>query len=473
MNQKSNRIDISEVVGKGYGDFWRTKKRYRVVKGGRASKKSVTTAIWFIYNLMKYPLSNVLCVRNTFNTHKDSTFAALKWAAKRLGVYHLWAFTINPLEATYKPTGQKILFRGFDDPMKLLSITVSVGVLCWTWIEEAYEIENEAEFEMLDESVRGEMPEGLWKQITLTYNPWIHTHWTKTRFFDKQDPNAFTLTTTYHCNEFIDENDREIIEKLAITNPGRYRVVGLGEYGMPGGTFFDVFREDIHVIEGFDVPREWRRLAGMDYGTTTCSEFVTQDPKTKNFYVYDEWDFVVTGELNRTDKALSYYRKLEDINELDIITVADVTLWNTYKEFGKELPASADYFTNVDPERDLPTLGLKIVPVVKKKSDNKGYRETCADFIKDCLSYKKDSNGLFIQKPKLFIFERCKNLIRTLPELITDPKNDRVWDMYAGECHYTDGLKQALITFDNYNELIEETEQEAEERRIERSKRIA
>ena len=91
------------------------------------------------------------------------------------------------------------MFRGFDDVLKLTSITVDKGVLCWVWLEEAYELDREEDFQTLDESIRGELPEGsgLWKQITLTYNPWVNSHWTKTRFFDKQDPDAFTLTPTY------------------------------------------------------------------------------------------------------------------------------------------------------------------------------------------------------------------------------------------------------------------------------------
>ena len=74
---------------------------------------------------------------------------------------------------TYPPTGQKIYFRGLDDPLKVTSITVEIGFLCWCWIEEAYEIMNEADFDMLDESIRGAIPEetGLFKQITLTFNP--------------------------------------------------------------------------------------------------------------------------------------------------------------------------------------------------------------------------------------------------------------------------------------------------------------
>ena len=86
---------------------------------------------------------------------------------------------------TYKPTGQKIYFRGLDDPLKVTSITVDQGVLCWMWIEEAYEISSKDDFNMLDESIRGATPEGsdLFKQITVTFNPWNEHHWLKKRFF--------------------------------------------------------------------------------------------------------------------------------------------------------------------------------------------------------------------------------------------------------------------------------------------------
>ena len=162
---EAKTINYKDVAGGGYDEFWRDKHRYRVLKGGRASKKSTTTALWFIYNIMKYPQANALVVRKTYNTHHDSTFSSLKWAAERLNVTKYWQFKENPLEAIYKPTKQRILFRGFDDVLKLTSITVDKGVLCWVWLEEAYELDREEDFQTLDESIRGELPEGsgLWK----------------------------------------------------------------------------------------------------------------------------------------------------------------------------------------------------------------------------------------------------------------------------------------------------------------------
>ena len=57
------KIDISKKIGKGYKTFWNFKGRYRVVKGGRASKKSTTNAQWIIYKMMQYPLANTLVIR--------------------------------------------------------------------------------------------------------------------------------------------------------------------------------------------------------------------------------------------------------------------------------------------------------------------------------------------------------------------------------------------------------------------------
>ena len=177
------RIDLAEAVGRGYGKFWRFEGRYRVVKGSRASKKSKTTALWIICRMMEMPLANTLVVRRTGNTLRDSCFADLRWAASRLGVGALWNFTTSPLCATYIPTGQQIFFRGLDDAQKLASIACAVGVLCWCWVEEAFEIEREADFDMVDDTIRGEVPEGYFKQITLTFNPWSPSSWLKARFF--------------------------------------------------------------------------------------------------------------------------------------------------------------------------------------------------------------------------------------------------------------------------------------------------
>jgi phage terminase large subunit len=285
-------ISLKKAVGKGYNRFWKFKGRYRVVKGSRASKKSKTTALWFITNMMKYPDANTLVIRKTFRTLKDSCFTELKWAINRLCVQDYWKITESPLEMTYLPTGQKIYFRGLDDPLKVTSITVEVGCLCWMWIEEAYEIMKESDFDMLDESIRGEVPDGLFKQITLTFNPWNEKHWIKKRFFDApSDPDILAITTNYMCNEWLDAADKKVFETMKKNNPRRYRVAGLGDWGIAEGLIFENWEEKAFNLEEIKKIPGIKSAFGLDFGYTNDPSALwcgMIDLKGKVIYVFDE-----------------------------------------------------------------------------------------------------------------------------------------------------------------------------------------
>lgn len=285
------KIRLPEVIGKGYATFWHFKGRYRVCKGSRASKKSKTTALWYIYNMMKYPEANTLVIRKTGRTLKDSCYTELKWAVKRLGVEHMWDFKMSPLEAIYKPTGQKIYFRGLDDPLKVTSITVDVGCLCWMWIEEAYEIMKEADFDTLDESIRGTVPAGLFKQITLTFNPWNERHWMKKRFFDVSDPDILALTTNYMCNEWLDEADKKVFETMKTNNPRRYAVAGLGGWGIVDGLVYENWKEEAFDIDKIRKELDCKSAFGLDFGYTndpTALFCGLLDLNGKRLFVFDE-----------------------------------------------------------------------------------------------------------------------------------------------------------------------------------------
>ena len=286
---KKEYISLPKIVGKGYKTFWHFKGRYRIVKGSRASKKSKTTALWYIYNLMKYPEANLLVVRKTFRTLKDSCYKELKWAVKRLRVEHLWDFTLSPLEAVYRPAGQRIYFRGLDDPLKVTSIAVEVGCLCWMWVEEAYEIMKEDDFNILDESIRGETPEGLFKQITLTFNPWNERHWIKKRFFDVEpDPDILAITTNYLCNEWLDAADLKVFENMKKNNLRRYAVAGLGGWGIVDGLVYENWTERAFTLEEI---KHCKTAAGLDFGYTndpTAFFIGFIDIEGKKLYVWDE-----------------------------------------------------------------------------------------------------------------------------------------------------------------------------------------
>lgn len=283
------KIRLSEVVGGGYNKFWNYKGRYRAVKGGRASKKSVTMSLWVPFNMMKYPGSNTLVIRRYFNTHKDSTYTQLKWAINRLGVSHKWKATLSPLEITYIPTGQKILFRGLDDPQSITSITVENGHLTWVWFEEAFQILNEDDFNKIDMSIRGEVPDPLFKQITLTFNPWSEKHWLKERFFDTDDPNVLAMTTTYKCNEFLGEDDLLLFEDMKKRNPRRYNIEGLGNWGIAQGLVYENWKEE--EFDYRELTKKHKAYFGLDFGYTadpTTLICLILDEDNKRIYIFDE-----------------------------------------------------------------------------------------------------------------------------------------------------------------------------------------
>lgn len=391
------RIHLPSKIGKGYGTFWRYKGRYRVCKGGRGSKKSTTTAMWIIYNMMKYPLANTLVLRRVFNTHKDSTYTQLKWAANNLGVAHLWHFSKSPLEITYKPTGQKILFRGLDDSMSITSITVEIGYLCWAWFEEAFQVMNEDDFNKVDMSIRGELPPGYFKQITVTFNPWSEKHWLKKRFFDSEDEDILALTTTYECNEYLGEDDRKLFEKMKEKNPRRYRIEGKGEWGIADGLVYENFTE----LE-FDVKEISKRKGiisafGLDFGYTndpTAFICCLVDEKAKELFIFDE-----------------HYQKG--------MSNSDIANMIKYKGYSKEIIiADSAEPKSID---DIKRQGIRRIKAAQKGKDS-------------------ILNGIQnIQDYKIYVLPKCEN---TLVEL-----NNYVWDTKDGR-----GINKPM---DDYNHLMD------------------
>ena len=404
------KINLPQIIGKGYATYWNYKGRYRVVKGGRGSKKSTTTALWIIYNMMKYPLANTLVIRRVFNTHKDSTYTQLKWASNVLKVSHLWKFSKSPLEATYLPTGQKILFRGLDDPMSITSITVEHGHLCWCWFEEAFQVMNEDDFNKVDMSIRGELPKGYFKQITLSFNPWSEKHWLKKRFFDVKDDDVLAITTNYTCNEFLGEDDKKLFEKMKINNPRRYNIEGLGNWGIAEGLVYSNFEELEFDIEEIKKRRNVKSAFGLDWGyTNDPTAFICSlvDLDNMEIYIFDE-----------------HYQKAMT-NKMIADTIK-------YKGYSKEkIVGDSSEPKSID---DLKRLGI-----IRIKGAKKG----------------KDSilNGIqFIQDFKIYVHPRCENTLIELSNYVWDTKEGQVINKPIDDYnHLLDALRYSLedIRFKN------------------------
>ena len=407
MNLKSKKIRLPDLVGKGYKDFWNFKGRYRVCKGSRASKKSKTAALFFIYSMMKYPGANLLVIRKVYRTLKDSCFSDLKWAINRLGVQDYWSVKESPLEIIYIPTGQKILFRGLDDPLKVTSITVETGNLCWAWIEEAYEINKEQDFNMLDESIRGTVEEPLYKQITLTFNPWNERHWLKKRFFDVEDENIMAKTTNYMCNEWLDDSDKKLFEDMKKNNPRRYQVAGLGNWGIVEGLVYENWEEKEFDVNEISKRKGVKSAFGLDFGyTNDPSAFFCGliDVANKEIYVFDE---IYKNAMKNRQIAEEIIRK----------------------GYGKEkIVADSQEPKSID---ELYDLGLKGIRKSRKGRDS-------------------INNGVqYIQDYKIIIHPRCVNFITEISNYMWDkdkfdnPVNKPVDDFN----HLMDAMRYALESY--------------------------
>lgn len=209
--------------------------RYLVLYGGAGSGKSVFAAQRLLVRLMERPGRNLLVARAVAATHRDSTYALFRQVISRWGLEGLFRYTEGDLRITCK-NGNAVIFKGLDDPEKLKSVTFPRGELTDVWIEEASEL-TEAQFNQLDLRLRGR---GERKQITLTFNPVSSMHWLKGRFFDREDPRAVVLKTTYKDNAFLDQDYIRTLEGYRESDPYFYQVYCLGEWGVLGRSVFHV-----------------------------------------------------------------------------------------------------------------------------------------------------------------------------------------------------------------------------------------
>lgn len=292
----SEPVKLSEVVGRGYDEFWKSRHMYRLCKGSKGSKKSKTTALWFIFNIMKYPGSNALVIRKTYSSLRDSAYTDLLWAIDRLGVGDFWTASLAPLRLTYNARSkapQTILFKGLDDATKLASITVRQGYLCWVWFEEFSEITDPMEFEKVTMSIRGYIPPetGLFKQFTCTFNPWSEHLWFKERFFDHPSKDVFAMTSTYKDNEFLDEADIARYEEMRERNPRAARVICDGEWGIAEGQIYENWEVSSFNVSEIVRKENIQLTFGLDFGyAMSYNAFIAiaVDPVERKMWIFEE-----------------------------------------------------------------------------------------------------------------------------------------------------------------------------------------
>lgn len=290
-----------------------SQQRYIVMKGSAGSGKSVDTAQNYILRLMQDKGRNLVCIRKSDITNRDSTFAELTGAIYRMfgdKAERYWQINMSPLQLTCKANGNKIIFRGMNDDKqreKLKSITFQKGKLTDVWCEEATEL-TQADLEIIDDRLRGTLPDGQFYQIRLTFNPVNKNHWIKKVFFDIPDDNVLCHHSTYLMNRFIDDAYRARMERRKIVDPEGYRIYGLGEWGEIGGLIL----HNWEVKEISQNPADYDDFAnGQDFGFNHANVILPVGIKDDDLYITKElYEFEKdTNELIGLALALGIDRK--------------------------------------------------------------------------------------------------------------------------------------------------------------------
>lgn len=362
-----------------------SKKRYIVMKGSAGSGKSVDAAQNYILRLMQDKGRNLVAMRKSDITNRDSTFAELTGAIYRMfGSFaeKYWQIGLSPLQLTCRHNGNKIIFRGMNDDKqreKLKSITFQRGKLTDVWLEEATEF-TQADLEIIDDRLRGVLPDGQFYQIRMTFNPVNKSHWIKKVFFDIPDPNVLTHHSTYLMNRFVDEAYRARMERRKLVDPEGYMIYGLGEWGEIGGLI-------LHNWEVADISQnlnDYDDIAiGQDFGFNHANAILLLGIKDDNIFILDE---IYVHEKETSEIIPLAIQKAFPTNR---------TMW----------------CDSAEPDRIIAwnKAGFRARAVEKEKSDKK-YQAGQIDWLKGVVGKDKAF------KRRIFVHPHCINTIKELQQ---------------------------------------------------------
>lgn len=288
MNVKLSNV-IAPSFRKVHKDLKKGLHTHYWLGGGRGSTKSSFVGVEIILGIMSDPDANAVAMRKVKDTLRDSVYEQLTWAIEMLGVRHLWSIPESKLVLTYIPTGQKIIFRGADNPKKIKSIKFSRGYCKYIWYEEVDEFNGMEEIRMINQSL---MRGGEKFVVFYSYNPpkssnnWVNTEVKLTRpdrLFHHS--NYLTVPQKWLGQQFFIE-----AEHLKETKPQAYEHEYLGEVTGTGGEVFD--NVQIRPISNEEIGDFWNVKRGIDYGYATdpfSYNVMHYDRKKKRLYIFHEY----------------------------------------------------------------------------------------------------------------------------------------------------------------------------------------
>ena len=385
---------LSEVFNDNFKKFYSEVKKdsylYYVLKGGRGSAKSTHIAFTLILEVIKKPIT-ILCVRKVGNTLSESVYEQLKEAIEMLDLGHLFGFKKSPLQIVYKPRGNKIIFRGADDPSKIKSIKISKFPLTTLWIEELAEFKTEEEVSTIVNSIlRAELGEGLEYKIFYSYNPpkrkqsWVNKKY-DTQFIAD---NTYIHHSTYLENRHISKAFKEEANEVKKRNEFKYRHEYLGE---PIGSGIVPFSNlEFRTITDEEIASFDNIRQGVDWGYATDPVAFVRlhyDKTRRRIYVLDEFYEVKASNrrLSQIIKSRNYHYQLTVCDASEPKSKDELLTYGVKMICAKKGPGSVEFG-----EKWLDDLEAIII-------DPKRTPNTCKEF--ENIDYQTDKDGNI--KPRL------------------------------------------------------------------------
>jgi PBSX family phage terminase large subunit len=237
-----------------------------VLPGGRGSTKSSGISCIIIELLKNHSDMHALVLRKVGNTIKDSVYAQIKWAISKMGLEEEFKFKTSPFEITYKPTGQKIYFRGADDPLKIKSIKPEFGYIGIVWFEEMDQFSGPEEVRNIQQSaIRGGDKAYKFKSFNppRSKNNWANEYTEEAEF---KDDAAVVVHSTYKDvpKDWLGEQFLNDAEHLKEVNPDAYENEYMGIANGNGGNVFEYIEE--RTITDEEISQMDRIYQGVDWG---------------------------------------------------------------------------------------------------------------------------------------------------------------------------------------------------------------
>lgn len=259
---------VPDVFHKMIRDIRAKKHSEYILPGGRGSMKSSTISLIIPELLKNNPNMHALILRKVGNTIKDSVYAQMKWAIDKLGLNEEFVCKVSPMEITYKPTGQKIYFRGADDPLKIKSIKPEFGYIGIVWFEELDQFSNPEEIRNIQQSaIRGGNEAYKFKSFNppRSKNNWANEY---TAEAEEKDKNVMVVHSTYLDlgieQEWLGDVFLADAEHLKEVNPDAYDNEYLGHANGNGGNIFEYIEE--RTITDEEISHFDRIYQGVDWG---------------------------------------------------------------------------------------------------------------------------------------------------------------------------------------------------------------